>query len=193
MLWGGPQLEPYYPPSKPSRKTANTSVKSAEIDPPVYSPSSGTDTESTPPPSAEPETSPELEVKAPQQPPPKPKPRDLTNYDPTISHVVSRTVKHINDLNLQPVKVVEHYLKHVYDTIHDEIKSTWPSLTVGTTNYEYILTVPAIWSDSAKNLMIRAAEAAGYGTHGANFELIGEPEAAAVYTLKQNESSLAVS
>lgn len=51
---------------------------------------------------------------------------------------------------------------------------------------EYVLTVPAIWSDAAKDFMIRAAKKAGYGKHRWDFNLVSEPEAAAAYTLKMS-------
>jgi hypothetical protein len=49
---------------------------------------------------------------------------------------------------------------------------------------EYILTVPAIWTDAAKSHMIKAAEDAGFGAHRVDFHLVSEPESAASYTLK---------
>ena len=49
---------------------------------------------------------------------------------------------------------------------------------------EYVLTVPAIWTDSAKDLMVKAAINAGFGKHRRNFNLVSEPEAAAAYTLR---------
>ena len=49
---------------------------------------------------------------------------------------------------------------------------------------EYVLTVPAIWTDSAKDLMVKAATSAGFGKHRVNFNLVSEPEAAAAYTLR---------
>jgi molecular chaperone DnaK (HSP70) len=51
------------------------------------------------------------------------------------------------------------------------------------TNVEFVLTVPAVWSDSAKNATLIAAERAGMGKVG-SLKIISEPEAAAVYTLK---------
>ncbi|OQO13037.1 hypothetical protein B0A48_02501 [Cryoendolithus antarcticus] len=48
---------------------------------------------------------------------------------------------------------------------------------------EFVLTVPAVWSDSAKNATLQAAERAGMGTKS-EIKLISEPEAAAVYALK---------
>jgi molecular chaperone DnaK (HSP70) len=51
------------------------------------------------------------------------------------------------------------------------------------TQVQFVLTVPAVWSDSAKDATLKAAEKAGMGKKG-DLKLISEPEAAAVYTLK---------
>lgn len=51
------------------------------------------------------------------------------------------------------------------------------------TKVEFVLTVPAVWSDSAKNATLQAAERAGMGNRH-DLKLISEPEAAAIYTLK---------
>lgn len=51
------------------------------------------------------------------------------------------------------------------------------------TKVEFVLTVPAVWSDSAKNATLQAAERAGMGNRH-ELKLISEPEAAAIYTLK---------
>lgn len=51
------------------------------------------------------------------------------------------------------------------------------------TKVQFVLTVPAVWSDSAKDATLKAAEKAGMGS-GKDLKLISEPEAAAVYTLK---------
>jgi molecular chaperone DnaK (HSP70) len=48
---------------------------------------------------------------------------------------------------------------------------------------EWVLTVPAVWSDGAKHATLEAAEKAGMGQTG-GVKMISEPEAAAVYTLK---------
>ena len=48
---------------------------------------------------------------------------------------------------------------------------------------EYVLTVPAVWSDAAKNATLLSAQRAGMGEHR-SIKLISEPEAAALYTLK---------
>jgi len=51
------------------------------------------------------------------------------------------------------------------------------------TKVQFVLTVPAVWSDSAKNATLQAAERAGMGNIH-DLKLISEPEAAAVYTLR---------
>lgn len=54
---------------------------------------------------------------------------------------------------------------------------------MGMTKVQFVLTVPAVWSDSAKDATLKAAEKAGMGNRH-DLKLISEPEAAAVYTLK---------
>lgn len=49
------------------------------------------------------------------------------------------------------------------------------------TKLQVILTVPAVWSNAAKDATLKAAEAAGIGH---NIGMISKPEAAAVYTLQ---------
>ena len=52
---------------------------------------------------------------------------------------------------------------------------------------DFILTVPAIWSDAAKQITHDAAARAGMGNEH-SLQLLSEPESAAVYTLKTMES-----
>ncbi|KAL2290153.1 hypothetical protein FJTKL_00638 [Diaporthe vaccinii] len=51
------------------------------------------------------------------------------------------------------------------------------------TKVDFVLTCPAVWSDYAKNTTLQAAERAGMGAKS-SIQMISEPEAAAVYTLK---------
>jgi len=48
---------------------------------------------------------------------------------------------------------------------------------------EYVLTVPAVWSDAAKVATLQAAERAGMGSRY-DMQMISEPEAAALYALQ---------
>lgn len=52
------------------------------------------------------------------------------------------------------------------------------------TKIDFVLTVPAVWSDTAKDATLRAAKNAGMGP---NLHMISEPEAAAIYALKSME------
>ncbi|KAK5629368.1 hypothetical protein RRF57_005083 [Xylaria bambusicola] len=54
---------------------------------------------------------------------------------------------------------------------------------MASTKVEFVLTCPAVWSDAAKNTTLQAAERAGMGSKS-EIQMISEPEAAAVYTLK---------
>lgn len=59
---------------------------------------------------------------------------------------------------------------------------------MATTKVQFVLTVPAVWSDSAKNATLQAAERAGMGSIK-ELKIISEPEAAALYTLKTIQSA----
>ena len=48
---------------------------------------------------------------------------------------------------------------------------------------EIVITVPAVWSDKAKNLTFQAVNRAGFGEE-AKIKMVTEPEAAAIYTLR---------
>jgi hypothetical protein len=49
---------------------------------------------------------------------------------------------------------------------------------------EYVLSVPAIWSDRAKARTLDCAYRAGYGMrYSSSIRLVSEPEAAALYTI----------
>jgi hypothetical protein len=48
------------------------------------------------------------------------------------------------------------------------------------------------WNDPAKAHLIAAIEAAGYGTHRVDFNLVGDTDAAAAIALKQSHGILQV-
>ena len=56
------------------------------------------------------------------------------------------------------------------------------------TKIDFVLTVPAIWSDAAKKKTEDAAIRAGMGNEH-SLELLSEPESAAVYTLKNLDNN----
>ena len=79
--------------------------------------------------------------------------------------------------------VVADYLSELWSHAKTVLQRRWPFLS--TTTLDVILTVPAVWSDAAKDATLKAAKRAGMGN---NITLISEPEAAAVYALKSMQS-----
>lgn len=78
---------------------------------------------------------------------------------------------------------VTDYLTKIYEHTIETLARRYGEGFVRTTKVEFVLTVPAVWSDGAKNTTLQAAERAGMGSRH-EVKLISEPEAAAVYTLK---------
>ena len=95
-----------------------------------------------------------------------------------------RTAGMLQKANLTPVTVVTDFLKAVRETALASIARTYGSEWTRTIGKEYVLTVPAMWTDAAKSHMVKAAQDAGFGVHRVDFNLISEPEAAAAYTLR---------
>lgn len=78
---------------------------------------------------------------------------------------------------------VSDYLTKIYEHTMETLNRRYGESFVNSTEVEFVLTVPAVWSDAAKNATLQAAERAGMGSRH-DLKLISEPEAAAVYTLK---------
>jgi hypothetical protein len=99
----------------------------------------------------------------------------------TPAHV---TAQILQKLQISPVTVVSDFLKSVLETTKADIKNRYSADSISDCGMEYVLTVPAIWSDSAKAQMVKAAEGAGFGSHQDDFNLINESECVATYSLK---------
>lgn len=78
---------------------------------------------------------------------------------------------------------VSDYLTQIYKHTMDTLTRRYGETFMSMTKVQFVLTVPAVWSDSAKNATLQAAERAGLGNIH-DLKLISEPEAAAVYTLR---------
>ncbi|KAF2873169.1 Hsp70 family protein-like protein [Massariosphaeria phaeospora] len=89
----------------------------------------------------------------------------LRKYEKTVMEAVSDYLAQIH--------------KHTMETLTRRYGETFMSMT----QVQFVLTVPAVWSDSAKDATLKAAEKAGMGERH-DLRLISEPEAAAVYTLR---------
>jgi hypothetical protein len=109
----------------------------------------------------------------------------VSTPNPRTTTPADETEKTLRDLNISAMTVASDFLKSVLEVTKASIEVTYGSRVIRDSPMEYILTIPAIWTDSAKNLMIQAAERAGFGKHRDDFNLVGEPESAAVYALKE--------
>lgn len=81
------------------------------------------------------------------------------------------------------VDAVADYLTQIYGHTMDTLTRRYGESFMASTKVDFVLTCPAVWSDAAKNTTLQAAERAGMGAKSA-IQMISEPEAAAVYTLK---------
>ncbi|KAF2154316.1 actin-like ATPase domain-containing protein [Myriangium duriaei CBS 260.36] len=83
-------------------------------------------------------------------------------------------------LNKTPADVVTEYLRHVFEFSQEKLGERYPEDVLAVTAVKYVLTVPAIWSDAAKQATLDAAKSAGIP---GDMTLVSEPEAAALYAL----------
>ena len=113
-----------------------------------------------------------------------PDPESASAFTQPITTPAHATEIKLKQLGVEPVKVVTDFLSHIREVTVKSIERTYQAAWVRNAEIEYVLTVPAIWTDSAKDLMVKAATNAGFGKHRVNFNLVSEPEAAAAYTLR---------
>ena len=78
-----------------------------------------------------------------------------------------------------PAKLATDYLTCLRNHAYNILKLKLGQGVLDTTPIEFIITVPAIWDDAAKDRTAACARAAGMG----DVQLISEPEAAVVYAL----------
>ncbi|CAD0095112.1 unnamed protein product [Aureobasidium mustum] len=77
-------------------------------------------------------------------------------------------------------QAVSDYMSMVFKQAKEAMILKFGEDMVSNTTIKMVLTVPAVWSDAAKDATLRAAERAGLGT---NICMISEPEAAAAYAI----------
>lgn len=102
-----------------------------------------------------------------------------------LPHFVSplETAAQLRRCQRTVMDAVSDYLTKIYEHTLETLTRRYGSSFMATTRMDFILTVPAVWSDAAKNATLQAAERAGMGNRH-TLKLISEPEAAAVYTLR---------
>lgn len=102
-----------------------------------------------------------------------------------LPHFVSplETAAQLRKYEKTVMDAVSDYLSQIYKHTMETLSRRYGETFISLTKVEFVLTVPAVWSDSAKDATLKAAEKAGMGNRH-ELKLISEPEAAAVYTLK---------
>lgn len=89
------------------------------------------------------------------------------------------------------LEVTTDYLTILYKHFIEEIRRPFQSAVFDVTPMEFWFTHPATWSDRAKDATKQAALAAGFSSRtGDSFNLIPEPEAAAIAALRSSQSTL---
>ena len=102
-----------------------------------------------------------------------------------LPHFVSplETAAQLRRYEKTVMEAVSDYLGQIYKHTMETLTRRYGETFMGMTKVQFVLTVPAVWSDAAKDATLKAAEKAGMGNRH-DLKLISEPEAAAVYTLK---------
>ncbi|KAH8678766.1 hypothetical protein BGZ60DRAFT_401802 [Tricladium varicosporioides] len=81
----------------------------------------------------------------------------------------------------EPVEVVADYLTEVRKHVYTELSGVYNGGLFDSLNKELVVTVPAVWSEKAKDLTLKAVTKAQFNVN--KISLVTEPEAAAIYTL----------
>lgn len=102
-----------------------------------------------------------------------------------LPHFVSPldTAAHLRSCDRTVMDAVSDYLGQIYTHTMETLNRRYGESFMAMTRVEFVLTVPAVWSDSAKNATLQAAEKAGMGKKH-ELRLISEPEAAMLHALK---------
>ncbi|THY77779.1 hypothetical protein D6C86_07246 [Aureobasidium pullulans] len=99
-------------------------------------------------------------------------------YPPSVS---KKTIDNLlQQSGVTTYEAVSDYMSVVFKHAKDAMIVKYGEPMVSNTPIRIVLTVPAVWSDAAKNATLRAAEKAGMGT---NICMISEPEAASHYAV----------
>ncbi|KAK4182907.1 hypothetical protein QBC35DRAFT_419950 [Podospora australis] len=97
--------------------------------------------------------------------------------------LVPRTLQ---QLPKEPVDVAADFIGAIYKHALSEIQEVVPDDYFSICQKQFVLSVPAVWSDAAKNATMQAAKTAGIFP----VTLIKEPEAAALHTMHSLDFSL---
>ncbi|MCJ1377667.1 hypothetical protein MMC17_000763 [Xylographa soralifera] len=103
-----------------------------------------------------------------------------TEQETPIYLPASNTAAELKRLGKPAVEVAADYISAIYKHAMGRIESKMPADYLQMCQKKFFLSVPAVWSDKAKDTTLKAAKQAGIHP----VTLIKEPEAAALYTLR---------
>ncbi|KAG6302017.1 hypothetical protein E4U09_004022 [Claviceps aff. purpurea] len=98
----------------------------------------------------------------------------------------NNTRKQLKFLPKKPVEIAADFIRAIYEHALGEISTAVPKAYMDICRKEFVLSVPAVWSDAAKNATLKAAELAGIKS----VTVVKEPEAAALYSIKTLDFSI---
>jgi len=84
----------------------------------------------------------------------------------------------------QPVDMITDYLRAVNAHVLTALTAQFSDAMLSSMDFEVVATVPAVWSDKAKALTLKAVKEAGFGPYNFEVSMVAEPEAAATWALK---------
>ncbi|KAH3733275.1 hypothetical protein DPMN_039700 [Dreissena polymorpha] len=103
----------------------------------------------------------------------------------TESRDVNATIADAKGKDMEALEVFKIVLEHIQNKILQDIKTKkYFDKPVPDKEVQWIITVPAIWSDFSRNFMRKAAESAGFIP--GKTRLVLEPEAASAFVRRQN-------
>lgn len=112
--------------------------------------------------------------------------------DPALANIAGNGVMKLPDFR-KAEEVCEDFLHELYLYLTSKLREEFGESTYETTPMECWITLPAIWSDEAKDATLNAARRAGFGTRPDDeIFTIAEPEAAAITALKAYSGSNAL-
>ncbi|KAF2137801.1 uncharacterized protein K452DRAFT_312172 [Aplosporella prunicola CBS 121167] len=88
----------------------------------------------------------------------------------------------MDNLEKSAVDVSADFLRAIFRVAKQQLERRYSLEFVESSTLQAILTVPAVWSDKAKDATLKAANRAGLGKY--ELTMLSEPEAAALYTLR---------
>jgi molecular chaperone DnaK (HSP70) len=110
----------------------------------------------------------------------------IRGFKLALYHSSATVVDPLSGREYQLIDLIAQYLAHINEVVLEKLKKVL-TLSVDPSKIKYVITVPAIWSDSANNLMRKALVTAGIihdeQASEADCMLVLEPESACTFCM----------